>query len=48
MCIDMAFAAEGSDSLQQRVNGQDGLYTLEHAEEIGLGTRPYEVVELSE
>ena len=47
-CIDMAFAAEGSESLQKRVNGQDGLHTLEHAEKIGLGTRVYEVVDLGE
>lgn len=45
---DMAFAAEGSESLQKRVNGQDGLHTLEHAEKIGLGTRMYEVVDLGE
>lgn len=36
--IDLAFAAEGSESLQNRVNGRDGLHTLEHAEEIGLGS----------
>ena len=44
----MAFAAEGSESLQKRVNGQDELHTLEHAEKIGLGTRVYEVVDLGE
>ena len=45
-CIDLAFATEGSDSLQQRVESLDGLHTLEHAEAIGLGSRAYELVNL--
>lgn len=36
-CIDLAFAAEGSQTLQDRVNSRGGLHTLEHAEEIGPG-----------
>lgn len=46
--IDMAFAAEGSESLQNRVNGRNGLHTLEHAEEIGLGSRTYELVNIDD
>lgn len=45
-CIDLAFAAEGSEALQNRVNSRDGLHTLEHAEAIGLGTRTYELVNI--
>lgn len=45
-CIDLAFAAEGSETLQARVNDRDGLHTLEHAEEIGLGSRSYELVDI--
>lgn len=45
-CIDLAFAAEGSEALQARVNDREGLHTLEHAQEIGLGTRTYELVSL--
>lgn len=45
-CIDLAFAAEGSKSLQNRVESRDGLHTLEHAEEIGLGSRTYELVNI--
>ena len=45
-CIDLAFAAEGSESLQARVNDRNGLHTLEHAEEIGLGNRHYELVDI--
>ncbi len=44
--IDLCFAAEGSESLQQRVERQDGLHTLEYAQAIGLGSRSYQLVEL--
>lgn len=47
-CIDLAFAAEGSQTLQDRVNSRDGLHTLEHAEEIGLGSRSYELVNIDD
>lgn len=46
--IDLAFAAEGSESLQNRVNDRNGLHTLEHAEEIGLGSRAYELVTMDD
>ncbi len=45
-CIDLAFAAEGSETLQARVNSRDGLHTLEHAEKIGLGSRTYQLVDV--
>ncbi len=46
--IDLCFAAEGSDSLKQRVERQNGLHTLEHGEEIGLGSRTYKLVDINE
>ena len=46
--IDLCFAAEGSESLQRRVERQMGLHTLEHAEEIGLGSRTYTLVNIDE
>lgn len=46
--IDLCFAAEGSESLQNRVERQNGLHTLEHAEEIGLGSREYTLVNIDE
>lgn len=46
--IDLAFAAEGSEALQRRVGDRQGLHTLEHAEEIGLGVRDYELVSIDE
>lgn len=44
--IDLTFAAEGSESLKKRVNDRNGLHTLEHGEEIGLGSRSYRIVSL--
>ncbi len=46
--IDLAFAAEGSEALQARVNDRNGLHTLEHAEKIGLGNRTYELVNIDD
>lgn len=45
-CIDLVFAAEGSETLQERVNSREGLHTLEHAEAIGLGNRAYELINI--
>lgn len=47
-CIDLAFAAGGSETLKARVADLDGLHTLEHAEKIGLGSRNYELVDINE
>ena len=44
----MESMAEGSETLKNRGESRDGLHTLEHAEEIGLGTRTYELVSLDE
>ncbi len=44
--IDLCFAAEGSESLQARVEQLNGLHTLEAAEQIGLGSRTYELVDI--
>ncbi len=44
--IDLCFAAEGSESLQNRVQRQQGLHTLEHAEDIGLGNREYKLISI--
>lgn len=46
--IDLCFAAEGSESLKQRVERQNGLHTLEHAAKIGLGSRAYDLVNIDE
>ena len=40
-CIDLVYAAEDGQSLIKRIESRNGLHTLEHAEEIGLGSRSY-------
>ncbi len=45
-CIDLIWEADGSESFVRRVEGRNGLLSLEHGEEIGLGTRAYELVSL--
>lgn len=42
--IDLVYISEGNTSLINRIEGQNGLHTLEHAEEIGLGSRTYQLV----
>ena len=45
-CIDLVYQAEGNESLVGRIESRHGLHTLEHAEEIGLGSRTYELVNI--
>ncbi len=47
-CIDLVYAAEDGDSLIERIESRNGLLTLEHAEEIGLGSRTYELISIDE
>ena len=42
-CVDLASKAPGSQSLVNRINDRHGVHTLEHAEEIGLGSRKYQL-----
>ena len=45
-CIDLVYAQKDGDgaSLVGRIESRNGLHTLEHAEEIGLGSRSYQLV----
>ena len=47
-CIDLVYQAPDSASLVARIERQNGIHTLEHAEEIGLGSRTYELVDIDE
>ena len=47
-CVDLVYAAEDGASLVQRIESRNGLLTLEHAEEIGLGSRTYSLVSIDE
>lgn len=47
-CIDLVYSAEDGASLIERIESRNGLLTLQHAEEIGLGSRSYELVDIDE
>ena len=38
-CVDLIWVSEGNESLVSSIGNRDGLHTLEHAGEIGLGSR---------
>ena len=46
--IDMVWNSDdpGAKELQARIDRQEGRHILPYAEEIGLGTREYELIEL--
>ena len=43
-CVDLVYAAEDGASLIQRIESRNGIHTIEHAAEIGLGSREYTLV----
>lgn len=45
-CVDLVYQAEGNEALVNRMESLHGIHTLEHAEEIGLGSRTYELVNI--
>ena len=45
-CVDLVYRAEGNESFVKRIESRNGIHTLEHAEEIGLGSRTYELVNI--
>ncbi len=47
-CIDLVYAQKDGDgkSLVQRIESRNGLHTLEHAAEIGLGSREYRLLDI--
>ena len=47
-CVDLIYAAEGNTSLVNRIESRNGLHTLEYAEQIGLGSRTYELVNIDD
>ena len=47
-CVDLIYEAEGNEALVNRIESLHGIHTLEHAEEIGLGSRAYELVSIDE
>ncbi len=47
-CVDLVYQAPDSGSLIKRMESRNGIHALEHAEEIGLGSRTYELVDIDE
>ena len=45
-CIDLVEVDPNGRALMNRINAQNGLLTLEHGEEIGLGSRNYDLVDI--
>ena len=45
-CIDLVYSAPDSQSLIKRIESRNGLHTLEHGSEIGLGSRAYTLVDI--
>ncbi|MFZ7101413.1 MAG: DUF362 domain-containing protein [Peptococcaceae bacterium] len=42
-CVDLVYAAPDGQSLIERMESRNGIHTLEYAEEIGLGSRTYDL-----
>lgn len=47
-CLDLVYQAEGNEALVNRIESLHGVHTLEHAEEIGLGSRTYKLVKIDD
>ncbi|MDE7428159.1 MAG: DUF362 domain-containing protein [Lachnospiraceae bacterium] len=47
-CVDLVYGAEDGGSLVKRIESRNGLHTLEHAQDIGLGSREYQLVSIDE
>lgn len=45
-CVDLVYAAPDGKDLIERMESRHGIHTLEYAEEIGLGSRRYELVNI--
>ena len=45
-CLDLVSKADGNEKFMWRLEDLDGVHTLEHAEEIGLGNRAYTLVDI--
>ena len=47
-CMDLVIHSDdpGRDHFMERVNSRNGIHTIEAAEELGMGTREYELIEM--
>ena len=49
-CIDLVYNSsdKGKDHLIERINSRNGTYTIDVAEELGIGTKNYELINIDE
>lgn len=47
-CVDLVYAASDGKDLIQRIETRNGIHTLEHAQDIGLGSRKYNLVSIDD
>ena len=47
-CMDLVIQSDdpGKEHFMERVNSRNGIHTIEAAEELGIGTREYELIQL--
>lgn len=45
-CVDLVYDAPDGQDLIKRIESRHGIHTLKHAEEIGLGSRKYEIISI--
>lgn len=46
-CIDLVSQAEGNESLMNRIADRNGIHVLESAQAVGLGSRNYQLTDIS-
>jgi uncharacterized Fe-S center protein len=46
-CVDLVYAAPDAKALPRRIESRNGLRTIDHGAEIGLGSKAYELVRLN-
>ncbi len=47
-CIDLVYNAQDGQSLRERIESRNGLHTLEDAQQIGLGSQNYHLVNIDD
>ena len=45
-CVDLVYAAHDGHDLVTRMESKNGIHTLEHAAELGIGSREYELINI--
>jgi len=46
-CVDLVYAAKDSRDLIERIESRNGILTINHAEQIGLGSKSYQLIRIN-